>query len=173
MPIGRVYVRPHPHAHRVLRIFCHADRSPQGELALRYVDAIRDNGRAFSYVLVSLVMADLQAPIDPTTNKPQPKLPGWHHHAGRFLVDLKAPWTNVVIAPRVGPRQDWGSLYTLRVPNVLIAGDADPHPMAARYDRVAILDEEALPVWARVVDVERLRVVPPSNARALAELLTP
>lgn len=157
----------------MLRIFCHADRSPHGELALSYVNAIRDNGRAFSYVLVSLVMADLQPPVDPATNKPQPKLPGWHHHADKFRVDLKAPWTNVVIAPRVGPRQDWGSLHTIKVPNVLFAGDADPHPMAAKYDRVAILDEEMLPDWARVVDVERLRVVRPSDARALAELLAP
>lgn len=155
----------------MLRILCHADRTPIGELALAYVNAIRENGRAFSFVVVSLVAADLMPPTDPVTNRPASKLPGWHHHADKFRVDLKTPWTNVVCAPPQGPRHRWETLWTAGVRNVLLAGEQDPHPMAAKYDAIAITDPIWLPDWARFVDVERVHVVRPHDAKALAELL--
>lgn len=162
----------------MLRIFCHADHTAAGELALAYVNAIRDNGRAFSYVLVSLVPADLMPPTDPATGKPTPKAPGWHHHAERFRVDLKAPWTNVVMTP-CDARMDWAVLHTAKVRNVLFAGDNDPSDKAARYDMIAVPSPEAYERWSNwsidnsgpAGDDGWLRVVRPDDARALAELL--
>jgi hypothetical protein len=155
----------------VIRLLCHADASPIGQVALAYADAIRDNGRAFSYAVVSLIAADLAPPTD-AAGKPMPKAAGWHHHATKFRVDLKAPWTNVVCAPARGPFLDWGKLHTAKVRNVLLAGDEAPDAMAARYDAIAILEGRYRSAWAQVVDVEKLYVVRPDDARALAELLT-
>jgi hypothetical protein len=164
----------------VLRIFCHADRTPAGELGLAYVNAIRDNGRAFSFVLVSLVPADLQPPTDPATGRPMFKVDGWHRHADRFRVDLKAPWTNVVCAPRVGAALDWAQLCTAKVRNVLLAGDAEPDAMADRYDAVAVTDDAVRSRWlawdlsrGRPVDDPRVHVIRPDDAPGIARLLDP